>query len=338
MAREKKEIVLDEEALKEEVKQPVSIERKEEEVNIPRVIRVSEETDNLVNCLRNEKVVVRFIAKARGSINDRRHVLFGNMAENAKVQYTTPLLRSGNFADVLTKEEKKFLEHILGLESNALSVYARGDNNFWNDANPQGVGRITLKKGDNIFDLSVPMDYIKYKVLLANKDYIAPSLEALRDRPKATYRFVVIEEQDADKDATSRVDLKAKAYMEFGRISNDKDKLRVVIETLDGRPTAGNSKLDYLKGKVGELLEDSPKLFLKVVTDSLLDNKVLIRKAIDIGVVVNRGNYYYVKDGNLPLCGNGQEPTINVAAQFLSHPKNQELKFSIEAKVKQAYE
>ena len=338
MAREKKEIVLDEEALKEEVKQPVSIERKEEEINTPRVIRVSEETDNLVNCLRNEKVIVRFIAKARGNINDRRHVLFGNMAENAKVQYTTPLLRSGNFADVLTKEEKKFLEHILGLESNALSVYARGNTNFWNDANPQGVGRITLKKGDNIFDLSVPMDYIKYKVLLANKDYIAPSLEALRDRPKATYRFVVIEEQDADKDATSRVDLKAKAYMEFGKISTDKDKLRVVIETLDGRPTAGNSKLDYLKGKVGELLEDSPKLFLKVVTDPLLDNKVLIRKAIDIGVVVNRGNYYYAKDGNLPLCGNGQEPTINVAAQFLSHPKNQELKFSIEAKVKQAYE
>jgi hypothetical protein len=110
--------------------------------------------------------------------------------------------------------------------------------------------------------------------------------------------------------------------------------MRVIIETIDGRPTASNSKVEYLQGKIGELIEANTKMFLQVVRDPLLDNKVLIKKAIEAGVIVNRGNYLYLKDGNLPLCDNGQEPTLNIAAKYLSLPKHQELKFSIEAKVK----
>jgi hypothetical protein len=39
-------------------------------------------------------------------------------------------------------------------------------------------------------------------------------------------------------------------------------------------------------------------------------------------------------DGS-PLCGDNEDPTLSVAAAFLSLPKNQELKFSIEAKINQ---
>ena len=255
------------------------------------------------------------------------------MAAGSKMKITTPLLRSGSFADVLTKDEKKFLEYKLGLEPNALSVHNR-TNNFWSDANEQGIGRVELIKGDNPLDLSNPIDYIKYKVLLNNKDIIAPSMQALQDRPKATYRFVIINEGDSTKDANTRVTLKAQAYMEFGKVNEDREKMRVIVETLDGRPTAPNSKVEYLQGKIGELIESNTKLFLQVVRDPLLDNKVLIKKAIEAGIIANRGNYLYIKKDNTPLCDNGQEPTLNIAAKYLSLPKNQELKFSIEAKVK----
>ena len=75
-------------------------------------------------------------------------------------------------------------------------------------------------------------------------------------------------------------------------------------------------------------------MFLQIAKDPLLDNKVLIKKAIEAGVIARRGNFLYIKENNMPLCNAGQDPTINVAAKFLSLPKNQELKFSIEAKVK----
>lgn len=335
MANKEKEpqILLDEAAINEEApRTKVTIEPESNE-EAPKVMRVSEERDHLVNCLRNEKVNVRFISRARGMVTDPRHVLFGGMATGSKVRYTVPLLRSGIFADVLTKEEKKFLEYKLNLEPNALSVHNRV-NNFWNDANEQGIGRVELIKGDNIFDLSEPIDFIKYKILLMNKDQIAPSVQALRDRPKATYRFVIISEGDTAKAATAKVSLKAQAYMEFGKLNEDKDKMRVIIEAIDGRPTSANSKIEYLQGKIGELIESNTKIFLSVVRDPLLPNKVLIKKAIEAGIIANRGNYLYLREGNTPLCDNGEEPTLNIAAKYLSLPKHQDLKFSIEAKLK----
>lgn len=334
MAKEKTEqILLDEEEINgtEAERVQVPIEPNVQKGN--KVTRVSEERDNLVNCLRNEKVIVRFIARAKGMITDPRHILFGGMAAGSKIKFTTPLLRSGQYADVLTKEEKKFLEYKLGLEPNALSVHNR-TNNFWSDANEQGIGRIELIKGDNPLDLSQPIDYIKYKILLNNKDQIAPSIQVLQDKPKATYKFVIISESDTAKAANTKVTIKAQAYMEFGKINEDKEKMRVIIETIDGRPTAANSTVEYLQGKIGELIEANTKMFLQVVKDPFLDNKVLIKKAIEAGLISNRGNYLYLRDGNVPLCEHGQEPTMNIAAKYLSLPKHQELKFSIEAKLK----
>ena len=333
--QQEEEIVLDDAAINavNEVRTPVVVQEKEESPMYSDVTRVSEERDSLVNCLRNEKVIVRFISRARGMITDPRHILYGGMAAGSKMRITTPLLRSGGFSDVLTKNEKKFLEYKLGLEPNALSVHNR-TNNFWSDDNPQGIGRVELIKGDNPLDLSNPVDYIKYKILLANKDQIAPSIRVLQDRPKATYKFVIVNEEDTAKAANTKVTLKAQAYMEFGKINEDKEKLRIIIETIDGRPTASNSKLEYLQGKVGELIEANTKMFLQVVKDPLLDNKILIKKAIEAGIIANRGNYLYLRENNMPLCANGQEPTLNIAANYLSLPKNQELKFSIEAKVK----
>lgn len=333
MAKEKESaVLLDDEAINAEERIQVPINNSKEE-ETPRVMKVSEEREELINCLRNEKIIVRFISRTRGMITNPDHILYGGMANGSKMSLTVPLLRSGGFADVLTKAEKKFLEWKMGLEPNALSVHNR-TNNFWDDSNEQGIGRVVLTKGDNPFDLSNPIDYIKYKILLANKEQVAPSMSALQDKPKATYRFVIISEADTTKAANIKVGLKQQAYMEFGKLSEDKDKLRVIIEMLDGRPTAADSKLEYLQGKVGELIEANTKMFLSVAKDPLLDNKVLIKKAIEAGIIANRGNYLYMRDSNTPLCDNGQEPTLNIAAKYLSLAKHQELKFSIEAKLK----
>lgn len=137
-----------------------------------------------INCLRNERIIIRHVPKLSGIWgNNPKHILSGGMAEGATRTFTVPRLSSGMFVNVLTDKEKAFLEEVMGLEYNALSVYKK-ENNFWDDSNEGGINTVRLTKQDNYLNLSDPEDYIRYKILLANKNFIAPSLQALQDSLK----------------------------------------------------------------------------------------------------------------------------------------------------------
>lgn len=285
-----------------------------------------------INCLRNERVIIRHIPRQSNMVQNPKHVLYGGMADTAIRVFVVPKLSSGKYVNVLTDDEKDFLEDVMGLEPNALSIYKR-DNNFWDDSNIDGVSKVMLKKQDNYLDLSNPEDYIKYKILLANKDYIAPSLQDLEDYPKATYQFVIIEEGDETKSAKSNMSNTMMCYKEYGKIEDDKDTLSLIIETLDGRPVATSSKLEFLQTKINDLIQANPKTFLQVITDKLLPTKVLIRKAISHGIISKRGDFLYLRSDGKPLCNDNEDPTINVAARYLNNPKYQSVKFAIEAEL-----
>lgn len=292
-------------------------------------------SDEPVNCLRNERVIVRFVPRPTAMVQNPKHILYGGMAENATRSFVVPRLNStGIFKNVLTNNEKAFLERAMGLEYDALSVYKRKDN-FWDDSNPMGIGRVTLHKQDNYLDLSIPEDYIKYKILLANKDQIASSLQELEDRPKATYQFVIISENAESQANMSKADTTMKCYMEYGKVENDFDVLKTVIELIEGRPISPGVKLDYLKGKVIEYIGKNPRQFLSTITDELLPAKILIKKCVEAGLIGRKNDTYYLRQDGTPLCEMNEESTLNNAAKYISSIKRQELKYSLEAKLKQ---
>lgn len=287
---------------------------------------VIQEAEPTVNCLRNEKIIIKHVPKESGMVRDPKHILYGGMAENAVRWFTVPKLSSGMYVNVLTNAEKTYLEDIMGLEYNALSIYNKTDN-FWDNF------QVRLTKQDNILNLADPEDYIKYKVLLANKDYIASSLHELEDRPKATYQFVIIREDEESKASKKKLTATMQAYMEFGKIQDEADILRTIIEVIDGRPVSKSSKIEFLQDKVGKLIQADAKLFVKVATDPLLETKVLIKKAIEEGLISNRGGMLYLKSDGTPLCNDNEEPTLNIAAKYLNMPKHQELLFSLQARL-----
>lgn len=293
------------------------------------------EHDEVVNCLTNKRVIIRHIPKQTGLVSNPKHILYGGMAENAKRTFVVPKLASGVYVNILTNSEKAYLEEVMGLEYNALSVHKRPESeNYWNDANENSVSRVTLSKQDNYLDLSDPEDYIRYKILLANKDYIAPSMQDLEDNPKETYQFVIIAEGEETKMAKNNMSYTMQCYKEFGKVEEDKDILMTLIELIDGRPISPHSKLEFIQTKANALIQADSKLFLKVITDPLLSTKVLIKKAIRAGLISNRGNGLYLKSDGSPLCEFNEEPTLNIAAKYLSSPQHQEIKFGIEAKIK----
>lgn len=290
------------------------------------------EDKSYINPLRKEIIIVKYIPKQNSNITNPKHVLFGGIAEGATRTFVVPRLTSGIFVNVLTNSEKDYLEDLLGLEHNALSIYKKV-NNFWEDTTEHALNKVVLRKEDTRLDLSNPEDYIKYKILLANKDYIAPSLRALKDYPKATYQFVITSEGETNNEAKIKMNTTMESYKEYGKIENDIHTLKTIIEIIEGRPLADNIKLDYLQTKINNLIQTNSTLFLSVIKDELLSTKVIIKRAINNGIIYIRGNYYYLREGNIPLCNPNQEPTLNVAASYLNMPKNQELLFTIQSKL-----
>jgi len=327
MATETK-IIVDDTMEENMIEKPIEKSKSKQRVKAKEKI----EEQGLINCLRNEKVIIRHIPRQSRMVSNPKHILYGGMAENAKRTFVVPKLSSGRYVNVLTDAEKDYLEDIMGLEVNAMSIYNKV-NNFWDDSNEQGVSKVTLTKQDNFLNLSDPEDYIRYKILLANKDYIAPSMKELEDNPKATYQFVIISEGDETRAAKKGMTTIMQCYTLYGKLEDDVDALRVIVETITGVTIHPNTKKDFLQTKVNELIQSNSKMFLKIASDPLLQTKVLIKKSIEAGLIAHRGNQYYIKEGNIPMCDNG-EPTLNVASQWLNQPKNQNIKFSLEAKLK----
>lgn len=290
-------------------------------------------TDGLINCLSNTTVIVRHLPQP-GTISDPKHVLYGGMAERSIVTITVPKLRSGTFKNVLTDSEKDYLEAVMGLEPGALNVYNK-TNNFWDNTTEGGISKVRLTKQDTQLHLNDPIDYIKYKILLANKDLICPNVQTLQDAPKATYRFLLISNQDVNSVAKTKMTTKMQCYVEYGKIESNADILRTVIETITGKPVAKNTNLGFLQTTAGDLIEADAKLFLSVVKDPLLAARVLIKNCVEHSIISKRGDYYYLRKDNTPLCENGEEPILSVAARYITNPKRQELKFSLETMLKQ---
>lgn len=290
----------------------------------------------LVNPLRNERIIIRFIPNLQNGVTDKHHLVYGGMMEGAKRTFVVPKRTDGLYVNVLTNSEKEYLEVAMCLEPNAMSIYKK-DDNFWDDSNPNGINTVTLVKGDNYLNLANPEDYIKYKILLANNQFICKSQQDLQDRPKASYQFVIISEQSSLNFAETKMTTTMQCYKEFGKIEQDKDKLALIIEQMSGRPySSQNVNIVELQTKVNDYLQGNPKLFLSIVTNSHLQAQVVIKKGLESGVLVMRNDLLFHKATDTPLCGNGERATKQVAAKFLDDPKNQELRLTIEAEIKES--
>lgn len=277
----------------------------------------------LVSPLRNEIVNVKFVPK-HGKITDPKHVLYGGMAENAIRTYTVPKMSNGVYKNPLTDSEKQFLENYMGLQENTLSVYKDYWDNYF----------VRVPKSGLRLDLSQANDYIQYKVLLLNNNRIAPNLQKLKDQ-RASYEFVLASDNADVEVAKNRIQLKADCYKWMGKHEDDYDLIKTVIETLESRKVSANSSLKFLQVQIGNLIEQDAEKFIKVVNNPMLNTQVLISKAISANIIVKQGNFYYLKNeqGKIPLCEEGEDPDLKTTCLYLNNPKNQDIKFAIEAQL-----
>jgi len=269
--------------------------------------------------LPKEKVIVRYISRNTGMASnvDKNHVISGGMLEGSRRTFVAPLLRSNVVANVLTNDEKEFLEEETKLD---LSVY----KDFWKEQ------IVSLYKGDNHLDLSIPSDYISYKILLANTDSISPDWESRFK--KQTYQFAITSEDDEFIEKKKGFDKKKEAFKLYGKIEDDRAKLIGIFKLLSSKPIADTTSLEWIQSKVEEFIDVKPEKFVALFNDSSLETKLLITEGVNKGVIKIKGNKYATEDG-LQICENGEVPTFENAVRYLDNPKHQEIRTLIEAKI-----
>jgi hypothetical protein len=274
--------------------------------------------------LPNEEIEVRYIKRATDMIKDPRHVAYGGLLEGSTKTYPIRMLRNGNYANILTNEEKEYLENRLGLDKNGLSVYNKGDKDYWKHY------KVKLSKEGTFLKLYEPEDYIKYKVLLSYDDQICNNIAEIDH--KNTYKFVIVRKNDEAKLSSKKVDLTKEAYKLYGKIEDSREAM-IDFLRVSGKKVSDDTTSDALNALVGKELTDDTKKFVETLKDPSYTTRVLLHKGIAVGEVVKRGTNYYSKDGT-PLAEPGQTSTIGNTIAYLENNLYQEYRLHLIAKTK----
>lgn len=271
--------------------------------------------------LPQEVVTVKFVHRKVGMAAEvpDNHVISGNMLDGTSKRFFAPLKRTGGIFNVLSNEEKAYLEDMTGMD---LSVY--GD--FWKTFS------VRLYKQDamNKFDLSDPMGYISIKLLEACKDDIAPSWKQRHDR--TTYQFAISREGEVTNEKKQKLDVKKEAFKAYGRIEHDRSRLLMVLKLLTNKPISADSKLDWIQGQLEEYVDRQPSEFLEIVNNPSFETMALIQRGIEAKVIMKKGNRYTTVDG-LELAEPDEAPVYQNVLKFLEADKNQDIRSLLEARI-----
>jgi len=255
------------------------------------------------SCLRNEIVIVKLIEE-----NHAMHIPKGKNGhlkfEGSFSTYDAPLTKHNTIAEVLSKEEREELEGLLDSSrpKGWLSPYVQSKLNAW-----KGNNRFKIELGLNPIelDLSNYIDFIKYKILLANKKDIASSFETRLD---AKYVYYIENKESADKNKVALIDSKIKASVLFSELAkSDVSILNALMVIYKGDtkkvPTGMNS--NTAKATLFNYAEAYPVQFIDTIEADDYKTKAILYKALRRGIINRNGFDYNLGMGDGRLIGNG---------------------------------
>jgi hypothetical protein len=275
--------------------------------------------------LPNKKVLVVPVRRKGRWLPDNHEASF--LFKHSYFQVVVPKDgRTGELKDPLTPEERTYFENKasgLALSSGDLSTLKK-DDNFWTNF------RVKLDKNVLQLDLSKPMDYLRYKVLLVNGEIVAPS--AAEKYTKGTYRFAIVEEDYQHEERVKAASEKKTAYKFFGKIDNSPTKMKNFLNVYytqkpGGKQVPPNAKKEFLIAEIEKLIEVDLIGFLNLAKDKDYDKKVLIFTAQRAGALVREGLTFKTPEGT--VIGDSLQEAIT----FFDNPKNNEEVIKVKARI-----
>ena len=283
------------------------------------------------NPLKNEIVDIKFI-NSTSTMYSNDSPLKGGLAETSSITYAVPR-ENGMVKAVLTPDEQEFFENYFNLPENTMNPSAI-NNNYWTTYNRGYINRVTLDKSGRRLNLSNAKDYIEYKILLSNPEYICPNQETLENNRKATYRFVMNNDTTVAASAGKSADMKLELFEIYAKYKEDIDMLRTICYLIEHKKVSPKTKIELLKEKMVNMMENRAKDCYAVMSAKNLEQKKAILIGVEKGIISDRNGFYYVTESGQKLADDYTEPNLNNAANYLADVANQELYLSISKKIK----
>lgn len=241
--------------------------------------------------LPNKKVKITPIIRKGGIVppsHEAAH-LFGT----SSYRFFAPIISKDRVAKVLTEEEEAYLSKVLKRD---LSEFKEPKENYWMK---HGV---RIYKQVKVLNLADPQDYVDYKILLLQKDIIAPT--GADKYKKGTYKFVISDLDYEDNNRSKTLENKQKAYKFSSKLSDGgKEKMGDFLSAYyfgkPGKRVPDNAQLNWLASEIDRIIESDLLGFLAISEDPDYDLKLTITKAINRGVLNKDKNRIMLPEGGL---------------------------------------
>lgn len=255
------------------------------------------------------------------------------MYNSTKRTYTLPnSLKTGTLVNILDdielvktpqyKEpvtERQFFEKQL---SKDLSIYNKKEDNFWQS---DAIARVVLTKDGAEYNMEDPVDVIRFKILMANKELIASNLDESRNKP--TYEFYLVDEESEISKELEVAEREAKAFEYYNEYKGSVTKLQNFLKVAN-KGFNVNATQQWLAQEVFKILKEDVNKFLNIAQDPLFDDKAFIYDALRVGAITRTGNDAYALDDKT------KTGTIYDTISHLNKPENSALYQIIKERIK----
>lgn len=237
--------------------------------------------------------------------------------------------QTGQYKEPLTQEEKSFFESNdagLALGKDDLNIHLKTDN-FWD------TFTVRLDKNVLELDLSKPMDYLKYKVLMQNNSLVAPT--AAEKMKKGSYKFCITEAGYENEEKVKAASGKMEAYKFMGKVEHSASQMKDFLNVYytvkpGGKQIPLNAKQDFCIAEMEKLVVNDLAGFLDIVKDDQYAEKVLVHNALRARALLREGLTFKTPEGT--VIGDNMGAVIN----FIKDAKNTEEVIKIKSRIENA--
>ena len=166
-------------------------------------------------------------------------------------------------------------------------------------------------------------DFITYK-WLQNHPLVAKSEQEMINNPRK--EFYIHDPVRETQKENVKVQSKKKAYLELAKLSDNEEKMDILVRLLVGVNPDNLSKEDK-ENRLDQYIDDNPAKFVKMATDPDLEIRAEIEQMVDKGIIRKQGNSYLYMDKTIG-------DSIAEAINFFKNERNSELVLDLKSKLK----
>jgi hypothetical protein len=207
-----------------------------------------------------------------------------------------------------SEEQREELEKELSLPSGSLSIYKKKDN-YWS------TFEVILDKKELTLDLRNPEDVLRYLLLLANREEIAPSF---KDRFEGSFKYALVDQDSESNERAKKAHTVKEAYKKLGQMEDSVETMSNFL-IVYGKKPGNNPRQEFLVSEIDKIIENDLHGFMAIVEDEDFEMKLLIKKAIEIGAINKPSKTRYELPGG-DVIGNSLQEVVD----YLNNPLNQE--------------